>query len=199
LPKNDIKTLFWPLLMHSVFIVPIIIIIFLAPYFPGNKTYEVTGLTYGYYTEILSILESKLNFTTRLYKRQDGIWGLATIDKSTGKFNASGMLIDVMSGNADMIATFLSIVPERTLVVDYLPPTRSDYGGLFIRNDNTFDDLDFTTYFEPLSNQVWLLILIIAFCISACMYLIKYIIKGTDKPVSSTQIHYLNVKSMFYY
>jgi hypothetical protein len=53
----------------------------------------------------LSILETELNFTTKFYKRQDGIWGLATIDKITGKLNASGMLTDLVSGKADMIAT----------------------------------------------------------------------------------------------
>jgi hypothetical protein len=107
----------------------------LAPYFPGNKTYEVTGLAHGLYIEVLSLLETKLNFTTRLYKRQDGVWELATRDKNTGKFHASGMLTDLMSGNADMIVTSIAIINERSGVVDFLPPTTSDYGGLFILAD----------------------------------------------------------------
>jgi hypothetical protein len=106
-------------------------------------------------TELLSILETELNFTTKFYKRQDGIWGLATIDKITGKLNASGMLTDLVSGKADMIATNLAIIYERSFALDYLHPLSSVYVGLFIRNDKTFDDMDFITYLEPLSNQLW--------------------------------------------
>jgi hypothetical protein len=56
----------------------------LAMFFPENKTYDVTGLTNGLYKEVLTILETELNFTTRQYKRQDGAWGLVTVDTSTG-------------------------------------------------------------------------------------------------------------------
>jgi hypothetical protein len=138
-------------------------------------------------TELLSILETQLNFTTKLYKRQDGIWGLATIDKITGKLNASGMLADLMYGNADMVAANLGIIYERSFAVDYLPPIASIYIGLFINNDKTFDDMDFITYLEPLSNQLWLFIVILAFCISAFIFLIRYVIQGKEKPVSSTK------------
>jgi thiamine transporter ThiT len=164
-------------------------ILLLAPYFRGNKTYEVTGLAHGLYAEVLSIMETELNFTTKLYQRQDGVWGLATIDKNTGKLNTSGMLTDLMSGNADMIATNLAILYDRSLAVDYLPPITTIYAGLFIRNDKLFDDMDFITYLEPLSNQLWLFIVILAFCIAAILYLIRYVIQGQDKPVSSTKIN----------
>ena len=47
-----------------------------APYFPANKTYDVTSLTQGPYYEILKQMEKKLNFTTRLYKRKKRGWGI---------------------------------------------------------------------------------------------------------------------------
>jgi hypothetical protein len=139
---------------------------------------------------VLSILETQLNFTTKLYKRRDGIWGLATIDKNTGKLNTSGMLTDLVSGNANMIAANMGVILERFIAVDFLPPIMPIFVGLFIRNDKTFDDMDFTTYLQPLSNQVWLMIVIVAFCISAFLYLIKYVIQGKEKPVSSTILYY---------
>jgi hypothetical protein len=150
------------------------------------------------YKEVLSILETQLNFTTKLYKRQDGIWGMATIDKITGKLNASGMLTDLVSGKADMIVTKLAIIYERSFALDYLHPISSVYAGLFISNDKTFYDMDFIAYLEPLSNQLWLFILILAFCISAFIFLIRYVIQGKEKPVSSTKtLLYMYMKLFF--
>jgi hypothetical protein len=123
------------------------------------------------YKEVLTILETELNFTTRQYKRQDGAWGLVTVDTSTGTLLSTGMLADVMSGNADMIATSLDIGIQRSLVVDYLPQISSDYAALIIINDKNFDELEFDTYFHPFSNQFWLIIILIAFCISILVQL----------------------------
>jgi hypothetical protein len=84
-------------------------LVILATYFPENKTYNVTGITSGMYKEALSILETELNFTTRQYKRQDSTWGLVTIDTSTGTIISTGMVADVASGNADIIASSLDM------------------------------------------------------------------------------------------
>ena len=46
-----------------------------APYFSSNDTYEVTNFVKGIYYEVLQFLQIKLNFTTTLYRRGDGIWG----------------------------------------------------------------------------------------------------------------------------
>jgi hypothetical protein len=138
------------------------------------------------YKEILTILESELNFTTRQFKREDGVWGSITVDNSTGTLISTGMLADVLSGNADLIATSLAIQNVRSWGVDYLPHISSDYMGLIIRNDETLDDLVIVTYFIPLSNQLWLAIVIFAFSISIFLYLFKFIITGNNyKMVSS--------------
>jgi hypothetical protein len=52
-----------------------------ATYFSENQTYDITGIIQGMYYEVLKTFEEELNFTTRLYKRQDGIWGGGFIDK----------------------------------------------------------------------------------------------------------------------
>jgi hypothetical protein len=99
------------------------------------------------YKEVLSILETELNFTTRQYKRQDGAWGSVTVDPNTGMLISSGMINDVISGNADIIATSISMQIERSLTVDFLPPICSDHAALIIPNEETFDDLEFDTYY----------------------------------------------------
>jgi hypothetical protein len=166
----------------------IILVIFVATYFPDNKTYDVTGFTFGLYKEVLSILETELNFTTRQYKRQDGAWGSVTVDPSTRMLLSSGMINDVISGNADIIAASISMQIERSLAVDFLPPISSDHAALIILNEETFDDLVFDTYNHPLSNQLWLVIVIVASCISIFLYLYKFIITGINfKTVSSSK------------
>jgi hypothetical protein len=131
------------------------------------------------YKEVLTILKSELNFTTRQYKRLDGAWGSVIVDTSTGTLLSTGILADVMSGNADMIATALDIGIQRSLVVDFLPPISYDYAALIILNDDNFDELEFDSYFHPLSNQIWVAIVILALCISVFMYLVKII--NTEK------------------
>jgi hypothetical protein len=169
--------------------------VILATYFPENKTYDVTNLTIGLYKEVLSTLETELNFTTRQYKRQDGVWGSVTVDTSTGTLFSTGILANVQSGNADIIATSMAIQIDRSLVVDYLPPITSDHAALIIHNDNNFNGLEFVTYFKTISNEVWLLIVILAFCISIFLYLFKFIIKENNyKMVSSAE----NVGSINY-
>ena len=46
-----------------------------AAFFPNNETYLVNGYTYGLFHDILKVLESRLNFTTNIYKRKVTAWG----------------------------------------------------------------------------------------------------------------------------
>ena len=46
-----------------------------TPYFSNNETYLVNGYTYGLFHDILKVLETRLNFTTNIYKRKVTAWG----------------------------------------------------------------------------------------------------------------------------
>ena len=48
----------------------------IASYLPNNQTYDVTNIVKGSGVDLLHSLENLLNFTTRLYKRKDGKWGM---------------------------------------------------------------------------------------------------------------------------
>ena len=56
-----------------------------------------------------------MNFTWRLYQRSDGKWGSKQPD---GSFN--GMVSSLVKGEADLIATSLTLTPVRHEAVDYL-------------------------------------------------------------------------------
>ena len=45
-------------------------------YFPNNETYDMTEVASGVYIDVLHSVERILNFSTKLYKRKDGKWGV---------------------------------------------------------------------------------------------------------------------------
>jgi hypothetical protein len=143
-----------------------------APYYSNNKTYEVTGLTQGMYYEVLKTLETLLNFTTRLYRREDGSWGSGKL-QDDGSYIANGMLKDLEDGNADMIATSFGIVYPRNLFVDFLPPITYDIGALYIKNVENSQGLDLQAYVGPFSFVLWLVILVAASMFTAMIFLIS--------------------------
>jgi hypothetical protein len=87
-----------------------------AIFLPSNNTYDVTNHLKGSFYGILKYLEKRLNFTTKIFKRKDGGWGMP-IQYPNGSIEVSdGMVKDVMLGKADMIAASLSILYSRYVV-----------------------------------------------------------------------------------
>jgi hypothetical protein len=159
----------------------------IAPFFVTNRTFDVTGLVQGMYFEVLKILEEQLNFTTRLFKREDGVWGSGFI-QDNGSFKTSGMITNLVEGSADILASSLGIVYPRNLFVDYLPPISYDVGALHIKNnDDITDGLDLTTFIEPFSLGLWIVILVSASTITAIIYFIAVALECRD-PMTPKQI-----------
>jgi hypothetical protein len=142
-----------------------------ATYFSENQTYDVTGMIQGMFYEVLKTFEEELNFTTRIYKRQDGVWGGGTIDKD-GHVKTIGMITNLVDGSADLIATPLSIVPPRNLIVDFLLPITYNVASLHIGSHQVGDQLDLTTYVKPFSLNLWILVFVMACVMTLLIYLI---------------------------
>ena len=87
-----------------------------APYDAIEDRYDVTNLVSGPFNDVLKILERSLNFTTKLYKRKSGGWGLP-IEYPNGTIElSSGMVQDLVTGVADLIATSIVMLYERHLI-----------------------------------------------------------------------------------
>ena len=71
-----------------------------------------------------------LNFTVRLFKRKDSKWG--AIQRSTGKWN--GMVGNILNGDADLIATSLTIFGSRIQVLDFMYPLSDVTLGFAIKS-----------------------------------------------------------------
>ena len=125
-------------------------------YFPENETYDITNIVSGSYIDALNHLEKSLNFSIKLYKRLDGIWGVPkTLPNGTMIFN--GMMESLAESHVDMICASFSLIPSRYSYVDYLLPMTQSYPYLFIAKNN--DIIDWTVYLTPFSIRIWLIIL----------------------------------------
>ena len=78
--------------------------------------------------DVLKLLEKKVNFTTSLLKRLDGNWG--KFNHENGTWN--GMIKSLLDGEADLIATSLTVNPERFAVVDHLYPMGTETYSIYI-------------------------------------------------------------------
>ena len=91
-----------------------------APYFPENETYLLNGFTYGIYHDVLNVLQDHLNFSTQLFKRKDGAWGMV-YPQDDGTFKTVGFVGDLFLKKADFAIASLIILEDRAQFVDYLP------------------------------------------------------------------------------
>jgi hypothetical protein len=60
-------------------------------------------------------IRREMNFTLSVYRREDTAWGSLL---NNGSF--TGMISTLVKGEADLIGTSLTMMPERHLGVDYL-------------------------------------------------------------------------------
>ena len=66
--------------------------------------------------DVIKIFSNILNFRVRQFKRVDGGWG--TLDTDTGQW--SGLISNVINGEADVGIASLTLCCRRTEVVDFL-------------------------------------------------------------------------------
>ena len=78
----------------------------------------------------MKTMAAELNATFSLYKRKDGIWG------SLKNGSWSGMLQNLVNGNADMIVSGIVRTKSRSEATSFLPTpiqVPSDRAGIFIK------------------------------------------------------------------
>ena len=166
-----------------------------STYFPENETYDVTNIVSGSYKNALSYLEKALNFSTKLYKRKDGVWGMPKI-MSNGSTHLNGMLKSITESHIDMIGASLSILQLRLNYVDYLVPMSQTHASLFIKNNDKFNMIDWSVYLTPFSIWSWLIIIISAmifmFIISIMEWLFNVEMVSCNFRFKKKRISYFN-------
>ena len=129
----------------------------ITKYFPNNQTYDLSDVTTGYFIDILRNLEKTYNFSTRLYRRQDGSWGTPTIYPN-GSYTIPGMIRNLHEGSADFAFVPYGLKLERMAFADFLPVLDRAYVGIFLPDLGSFETFHWTLFSEIFVSQVWILI-----------------------------------------
>ena len=147
-----------------------------ATYFPQNETYDVTELVNGgIYIDVLHTLEKQYNFTTKLYVRKDGLWGVPHKLLNGTLVIPEGMVKDLVEGSVDLIATSLAKLETRLLVIDYLPILTEEYAAIFIPLGDGVEGLDWTVYHGPFSIALWFTIFTTALVMTIFLYIMEWL------------------------
>ena len=151
-------------------------------YFSNNDTYDMTYLVSGYFIDALHSLEKKYNFTMKLYKRNDGGWGMPeTLENGT--VVATGMLQNMNDGTAEFIWAPIAIFLKRTLVVDYLPIIDRANAAIYITATGNFENIDWALYCGSFTLLLWQGLLISSVGIAISFYLMECL-HLKERPVS---------------
>ena len=128
-----------------------------AKYFPVNETYDVTDHVSGTYISFLRLSQRMLNFTSKIYIRKDRVWGSALQFKN-GTTQFTGMLQNVVEGNADFIWSVIARYQERNPYLDYLPNMNAYYGAIYL--PRLEESYDWSVFIAPFTADLWIAIVI---------------------------------------
>ncbi len=90
-----------------------------------------------------------MNFSWTFYHRADRKWGSLLPNGSH-----DGMVSSLLKGEADLIATSLTMMPHRERSVDFLVPIGDETYAIFIKRA-VEEDLDWTVYADPFRLHLW--------------------------------------------
>ena len=136
-----------------------------APYYSENDTYLINGYTSGIYQDVLEIFEKRLNFSTLLYLRGDGVWG-NVYHMTNGTTFGTGIIGDLYYNRVDLAIAPLYIKHSRGLYIDYLPPLDPYLIGIYTPRIGDSESYDFAAFLSIFSTELWVFILVSAFFIA---------------------------------
>ena len=135
----------------------------------NHYSLETLDVTYGLFYDVLKLMKKSLNFTTTLTRRFDGNWGKK--DKN-GTWN--GMVKSLLDGEADLIATSLTVNKDRYEAVDFLFPIGKESYAIYIGNPDQAD-IDWNIYRYPFSNVSWICMFCSVFVLAALLFGTEYL------------------------
>nr|XP_045605359.1 probable glutamate receptor isoform X1 [Procambarus clarkii] len=132
----------------------------------NNGTVTVAGIFGG----VLKLLQELTNFTCSCRPSRDGLWGSLVDGKWTG------MIRDLVDGEAEMAVASLDITDERSTAVDFLLPiTRTHYKMVMKRPSNS--DRTWMTFTQEFHVHVWAVLAASVCLLSLTLYLTSAIVK----------------------
>ena len=142
----------------------------LVQFLPNIDTYDITKLINNpkYYekfwnileVKILKIMETRFNFTSTLFLRKDGKLGVPHISSNGSIEISEGILQNLAEGSIEFIWDYLYMLPIRQQFVDFLPIIRSHHDTIFVKIEDSFEEIDWNVFLDPFTLEVWIAIVI---------------------------------------
>ena len=138
-----------------------------AYYHKSNQTYEVTDFVHGIMPNLfVNELARNLNFTPRVYKRKDGVWGTIQNNVSTGIFK------NIVDGDVEMSVAEFAILRNRMDGVNFLPTIILSLMQMVTKKEQP-ESVSWTLLFVPFSLELWVMIVSVAFVIATWLFLLN--------------------------
>ena len=77
-----------------------------------------------------------------------------------GTFHGTGIIGDIFFERADMAVAPLGIVLDRAIYIDYLPPIKFAYIGMYIKKGSNENALDLNLLLSPFAQDSWILMIL---------------------------------------
>ena len=157
----------------------------LVQFFPNNDTYDITNfVTNPYYyrkfwnlfqMKILEIMESQLNFTSKIFLRKDMELGSPYISSNGSIVIGKGLLQDLGEGSIEVIWDYMYMNPIRSQFGDYLPLSiRVARDAIYVPIEDTYEKTDWKVFLKPLGTGVWIAIIIKCIIFSTFTIIIEW-------------------------
>ena len=148
-------------------------------FFPNNDTYDVTNMiktseNRNYFSTILMWMETKFNFTAKLFLRKDMKYGSPTVSPNGTVILGDGVFRDMFEGSVDFICDKMVMLPERTHFGTFLPPIYIKHDAIYIPIMDSNEYLDWTVFFGPLSTKLWIAIILKCIIFSFFVYVVEW-------------------------
>ena len=155
-------------------------------FFPNNDTYDVSNLVgnpkfnaiFNPFQipalRLLRILESKLNFTAKVFLRKDMKLGSPQISSNGSAVIAEGLFQNLGDGSIDLLPTFLVMLPERAEFGDFLPAMLHYHDTILIPIEDSTEDFDWNAFLDPFSYELWIAIIFKCIVFSIIAFIIEW-------------------------
>ncbi len=126
------------------------------------------GHAHGLYIEVFNDLAKEVNFTYTILAEGRQLVSFGSVVNDT----MTGLLSYLTSGLVDLFAGAVTFNLPRSHFVRYLPRIYGKRPSIFIQN-NQAQDLDWLTFVKPMSIFLWIALLLQAFVIASCLFLVN--------------------------
>ena len=124
---------------------------------------------FGYCIDLLKMLISDLDLAVRLHVSEDGQYG--SKNRTTGQW--SGIIGELVRGDADIALSDLTVNHERLKVVDFTESFMDTGIGVLVKVDRHHHRNDLAAFTAPFTVALWIGIIIIIHVVLLCMWTLE--------------------------